>query len=162
MKKNSKAYKTIGEVAEILELDSVGNKTNTHTIRYWESEFKQIKPIMINKRRHYDDKNINVLNVLSQIAQKMGDVDTTINSLKKILLIDNSNIECISKIYKLLLTKSLLDEALENINLILKIDKDHYYAMRDKAYIYFLKNSFFDNRCYELILIILLAETVSW
>mgnify|MGYP003328035765 CR=1 FL=1 len=61
MKKSSKAYKTIGEVAEILELDSIGNKKNTHTIRYWEKEFKQIKPIIINKRRHYDDKNIDVL-----------------------------------------------------------------------------------------------------
>ena len=105
----------------------------------------------IDKNLAYEDikklstkyhKNINVLNVLSQIAQKMGDVDTTINSLKKILLIDKSNIECISKIYKLLLTKSLLDEALANINLILKIDKDHYEAIRDKAYIYFLKNNF--------------------
>ena len=47
MKKSLKAYKTIGEVAEILELDSIGNKKNTHTIRYWESEFKQIKPIII-------------------------------------------------------------------------------------------------------------------
>ena len=89
----------------------------------------------IDKNLAYEDikklstkyhKNINVLNVLSQIAQKMGDVDTTINSLKKILLLDKSNIECISKIYKLLLTKSLLDEALANINLILRIDKDHY------------------------------------
>ncbi len=107
----------------------------------------------IDKNLAYEDikklstkyhKNINVLNILSQIAQKMGDVDTTINSLKKILLIDKSNIEYLTKIYKLFLTKSSLDEALENINLILKIDKDHYYAMRDKAYIYFLKNSF-DN-----------------
>ena len=48
MKKNSKAYKTIGEVAEILELDSIGNKKNTHTIRYWESEFIEIKPELIN------------------------------------------------------------------------------------------------------------------
>ena len=60
MKKSSKAYKTIGEVAEILELDTIKNKKNTHTIRYWESEFKQVKPIIINKRRHYDDKNIAV------------------------------------------------------------------------------------------------------
>ncbi len=105
----------------------------------------------IDKNLAYEDikklstkyyKNINVLNVLSQIAQKMGDLDTTINSLKKILLIDKSNIVCISKIYKLLLTKSLLDEALANINLILRIDKDHYEAIRDKAYIYFLKNNF--------------------
>ena len=87
-------------------------------------------------------KNIKVLSVLSQIAQKIGDVDTTINTLKRILLIDNNNIECLSKIYKLFLTKSLLDESLANINLILRLDKDHYEAKRDKAYIYFLKNSF--------------------
>ena len=87
-------------------------------------------------------KNINVLNVLSQIAQKMGDVDTTINSLKKIFLIDNNNIEILSKIYKLFLSRSLLEEALANIELILRIDKDHYEAMRDKAYIYLLKDNY--------------------
>ncbi len=89
-------------------------------------------------------KNINVLNVLSQIAQKMGDIDTAIDSLKRILIVEKNNIECLSKIYKLFLTKSLLDEALENINLILKININNYEAMRDKAYIYFLKNDF-DN-----------------
>ena len=35
-------------------------------------------------------KNIKVLSVLSQIAQKIGDVDTTINTLKRILLIEIS------------------------------------------------------------------------
>ena len=80
MKKNPKAYKTIGEVAEILELDSVGNKTNTHTIRYWESEFKQIKPIIINKRRHYDDKNINLLKKIKFLLKDKG---MTISGAKK-------------------------------------------------------------------------------
>ena len=111
----------------------------------------------IDKNLAYEDikklstkyhKNINVLNVLSQIAHKMGDVDTTINTLKKILLIDNNNIEYLIKIYKLFLTKSLLDEALASINLILKIDKDHYETKRDKAYIYFLKNSFYNAKEY--------------
>ena len=72
MKKSSKAYKTIGEVAEILELDSVGSKKNTHTIRYWESEFKQIKPIIINKRRHYDDKNIDLLKKIKFLLKDKG------------------------------------------------------------------------------------------
>ena len=80
MKKSSKAYKTIGEVAEILELDSIGNKKNTHTIRYWESEFKQIKPIIINKRRHYDDKNINVLKKIKFLLKDKG---MTISGAKK-------------------------------------------------------------------------------
>ena len=100
----------------------------------------------INKKVAYKDivklsekyhKNLSVLNLLSQIAQKMGDVDTCINSLKKILLIEKNNIETLSKIYKLFLTKSFLDQALENINLILQIDEGHYEAIRDKAYVYF-------------------------
>ena len=104
-----------------------------------------------NKEQGYSDikklsekykKNLKVLNVLSQISQKMGDIDTTINSLKKILLIENNNIDLLSKIYKLLLTKTSLDEALENINLILRIEKNNYEAIRDKAYIYFLKKNF--------------------
>ena len=79
MKKISKAYKTIGEVAEILELASSGKK-NTHTIRYWESEFKQIKPIIINKRRHYDDKNINLLKKIKFLLKDKG---MTISGVKK-------------------------------------------------------------------------------
>ena len=80
MKKNSKAYKTIGEVAEILELDSIGNKKKTHTIRYWESEFKQIKPIIINKRRHYDDRSIDLLKKIKFLLKDKG---MTISGAKK-------------------------------------------------------------------------------
>ena len=82
-------------------------------------------------------KDIRVLNVLSQISQKMGDIDTTINSLKKILLIENNNVDLLSKIYKLFLIKSSFDEALKYIDTILRINMKHYEAMRDKAYIYF-------------------------
>ncbi len=111
----------------------------------------------INKEDGYRDikklsekykRNIKVLNVLSQISQKMGDIDTTINSLKKILLIENNNIDLLSKIYKLYLTKSLLDEALENINFILRIDGVHYESLRDKAYIYFIKNDYISAKKY--------------
>tara|TARA_A100001015_G_scaffold314303_1_gene423458 strand:- start:23 stop:403 length:381 start_codon:yes stop_codon:yes gene_type:complete len=80
MKKKSKAYKTIGEVAEILELESTGSKKNTHTIRYWESEFKQIKPFIINKRRHYDDKNVNLLKKIKFLLKDKG---MTISGVKK-------------------------------------------------------------------------------
>ena len=80
MKKSSKAYKTIGEVAEILELESTGSKRNTHTIRYWENEFKQIKPVIINKRRHYDDKNINLLKKIKFLLKDKG---MTVSGVKK-------------------------------------------------------------------------------
>ncbi len=80
MKKSSKAYKTIGEVAELLELESIGNKKNTHTIRYWETEFKQLKPIMINKRRHYNYKNIDLLMKIKFLLKDKG---MTISGAKK-------------------------------------------------------------------------------
>ena len=80
MKKSSKAYKTIGEVAEILELESTGDKKNTHTIRYWESEFRQIKPIIINKRRHYDERSIDLLKKIKFLLKDKG---LTISGVKK-------------------------------------------------------------------------------
>ena len=80
MKKNLKAYKTIGEVAEILELKLTRDRKNTHTIRYWENEFKQIKPIIINKRRHYDEKNINLLKKIKFLLKDKG---MTISGVKK-------------------------------------------------------------------------------
>tara|TARA_Y100000816_G_C25742989_1_gene390943 strand:- start:79 stop:459 length:381 start_codon:yes stop_codon:yes gene_type:complete len=90
MKKSSKAYKTIGEVAEILGLNSIANKKNTHTIRYWESEFKQVKPIIINKRRHYDDKTIDLLKKIKFLLKDKG---MTISGVKKQLNEDLFNID---------------------------------------------------------------------
>ena len=84
MIKNSEAYKTIGEVAKILELNSINNKTiTTNTIRFWEKEFKQIKPKILNgKRRYYDNKNIELLKKVHFLFKDQG---MTIKGVKKIL-----------------------------------------------------------------------------
>ena len=60
---NEKKYKSIGEVAKILNLiDKKTGKTLTHTIRFWEKQFKQIKPnIFSGRRRYYNDKTIDLL-----------------------------------------------------------------------------------------------------
>ena len=69
MDKSDNAYKTIGEVAKILNLKS--NKKGelpTHIIRFWETQFKQIKPKILNSNRRYYDKNcINLLLIFLQI-----------------------------------------------------------------------------------------------
>ena len=61
--KNNDAYKSIGEVAKILDLVNKKKGTlNTHTIRFWEKEFKQIKPKILNgNRRYYNNDTIEVL-----------------------------------------------------------------------------------------------------
>ena len=45
MNKEDNSYKTISEVVKILNLKSKkGDSLPTHTLRFWEKEFKQIKP----------------------------------------------------------------------------------------------------------------------
>ena len=82
--KNDTAYKTIGEVAEILELVNKKKGTlNTHTIRYWEKEFKQIKPkILSGCRRYYNNDNIKILKKVKYLLKEQG---MTINGVKKVL-----------------------------------------------------------------------------
>ena len=78
------AYKTIGEVAKDLNLVNLkSGKLNTHTIRYWEKEFRQIKPKILNgNRRYYDEKNILLLKKIHFLLKDQG---MTINGVKKIL-----------------------------------------------------------------------------
>ena len=82
--KSENAYKTIGEVVKILGLKSKSGKLlPTHTIRYWEKEFKQIKPkILSGNRRYYDQKNIDLIKKVYFLLKEQG---MTINGVKKIL-----------------------------------------------------------------------------
>jgi DNA-binding transcriptional MerR regulator len=84
MSKYKEAYKTIGEVAQILNLKSEKSQSiPTHTIRFWEKEFKQIKPkIFSGNRRYYDEKNINLLKKIHFLLKDQG---MTINGAKKLL-----------------------------------------------------------------------------
>ncbi len=84
MDKSFLAYKTISEVVKILGLKTKkGRSLPTHTIRFWEKEFKQIKPKILNgNRRYYDQKNIELLKKVHFLLKEQG---MTINGVKKIL-----------------------------------------------------------------------------
>ena len=81
------AYKSIGEVARLLNLINKKKGTlNTHTIRFWEKEFKQIKPkILTGNRRYYNVETIEILKKVKYLLKEQG---MTINGVKKLL---NSN-----------------------------------------------------------------------
>ena len=82
--KSDSAYKSIGEVAKILNLVNKKKGTlNTHTIRFWEKEFKQIKPkILAGNRRYY---NTDTIEVLKKVKYLLKDQGMTINGVKKLL-----------------------------------------------------------------------------
>jgi DNA-binding transcriptional MerR regulator len=87
--KSNKAYKSIGEVAKILNLVNEKKGTlNTHTIRFWEKEFRQIKPNILNgNRRYYNNDTIEVLKKVQYLLKDQG---MTINGAKKVLNSDKS------------------------------------------------------------------------
>tara|TARA_B100001121_G_scaffold195259_1_gene170582 strand:+ start:73 stop:450 length:378 start_codon:yes stop_codon:yes gene_type:complete len=83
-KKLNSAYKSIGEVAEILKLkNSQNGKLNTYILRFWEKQFKQIKPVIFNNRRRYYDKD--TVDLLMRIKYLLKDKGMTIKGVKKIL-----------------------------------------------------------------------------
>ena len=84
MDKSDSAYKSIGEVAKILNLKT--NKKGvvpTHIIRFWETQFKQIKPKILNSNRRYYDKTC--INLLKKVKFLLKEQGMTINGAKKIL-----------------------------------------------------------------------------
>jgi DNA-binding transcriptional MerR regulator len=88
--KSLKALKTIGEVALYLNLiNKISGKLQTHTIRYWETQFKQIKPmIRAGKRRYYSSHDVKLLSHIKFLLKEKG---LTIKGVKK-LLNDNDKV----------------------------------------------------------------------
>tara|TARA_Y100000590_G_scaffold48106_1_gene50991 strand:+ start:23 stop:427 length:405 start_codon:yes stop_codon:yes gene_type:complete len=84
MSKNDSEYKTIGQTAKKLNLiDKKTGNLQTHTIRYWETQFKQIKPkIMAGGRRYYSAKDIEIINYIKYLLKDQGH---TINGAKRII-----------------------------------------------------------------------------
>ena len=110
-KKIDQAYKTIGEVVKILDLKSRSHqKTPTHILRFWEKEFKQIKPkILRGNRRYYNKKNIELLLKIKFLLKQQG---MTIKGVKKILE-KNDTFEL----------DELLNKSIKTNNLVIKLKK---------------------------------------
>ena len=121
--KSDNAYKTIGEITKELGLvDKKTGRLQTHTIRYWETQFKQIKPtIRAGRRRYYSVKDFKIIMYIKFLLKEKG---LTINGVKKILnqpkthsLDDDINLG----IYKSdLKTTKIIKNKIKNISKIVK------------------------------------------
>ena len=121
--KNNRPYRTIGETAKKLNLiDKKTGQLQTHTIRYWETQFKQIKPtIGAGGRRYYSNKNIKIINYIKFLLKEKG---LTISGVKKIL--DEKGIDSIGDSVDFGVYKSefkstkLIKDKVKNISKIIK------------------------------------------
>ena len=115
--KNDDAYKNISEVAELLNLvNQKTGKISTHTLRFWEKEFKQIKPkIFAGKRRYYDAKTIETLKKIKFLLKDKG---MTIKGVKNQLLNEESKLD--EPINTTINTKNILKSKINKISKIAK------------------------------------------
>ena len=121
MSENKKTYKTIGEVAKILDLyDRKTGKPATYTIRFWEKEFKQIRPyIFSGKRRYYNHNTIEVLKKIKHLLKNEG---MTIKGVKKQLNYTNSKLD---EIKNKTINKKIIKTKLNKISNLIKEIKDN-------------------------------------
>ena len=115
--KSNDAYKNISEVAELLNLvNQKTGKISTHTLRFWEKEFKQIKPkIFAGKRRYYDAKTIETLKKIKFLLKDKG---MTIKGVKNQLLNEESKLD--EAINTTINTKNILKSKINKISKIIK------------------------------------------
>ena len=125
MKKSNEAYKSIGEVAKILNLiNKKDGSPSTHTIRFWEKEFKSVNPIILaGRRRYYDEKSIEVLKKIKFLLKNQG---MTIKGAKRALgTQDSFNLDdSINKSIKVGKKNLVLKKKVAKISKLIKEIKD--------------------------------------
>ena len=79
----NKKYLSISELSVALDLvNSFNKKPKNHILRYWEKEFTQIRPKIINGRRYYSKEQVEILKLIKFLLKNEG---LTINGVKSIL-----------------------------------------------------------------------------
>tara|TARA_Y100000768_G_C23706108_1_gene553601 strand:+ start:332 stop:700 length:369 start_codon:yes stop_codon:yes gene_type:complete len=121
MVKFDKTYKTIGEVAKILNLvNKKTGKLSTYTIRFWEKEFNEIKPrILAGNRRYYDNRSIEMLKKIQFLLKNKG---MTVRGVKKQLQSNNSYLD---EFNNKSINKQIIKTKIKKISNILKNIKNH-------------------------------------
>ena len=73
----------ITQLTNLLELtNKKSRKPQNHVLRYWEKEFIQIKPKILNKRRYYSTEQVELIKLIKYLIREKG---ITINGVKNIL-----------------------------------------------------------------------------
>ena len=116
----------ISELSKILNLvDPKTKKPLNHILRYWEKEFKQIKPKKINNRRYYSPKQVETVKLIKFLLKNKG---LTISGVKNVLdlntnKLDDHNSDSLKASYYLQNFKDKSKSILEKINRIKKYGK---------------------------------------
>ena len=82
---------SISEASKILNLiDTKTKKPLNHILRYWEKEFKQIRPKKINNRRYYSTEQIEIIKMIKFLLKNKG---MTILGVKELMNININKLD---------------------------------------------------------------------
>ena len=86
-----KKLTSISELSKILNLvDPMTKKPLNHILRYWEKEFKKIKPRKINNRRYYSSKQVEFIKTIKFLLKNKG---MTISGVKNLVKTDRNKLD---------------------------------------------------------------------
>ena len=122
--------KNITELSKSLNLiNPKTNKSNNYILRYWEKEFKQVKPVFINKRRYYTEKQVEIIKMIKFLLKDQG---MTISGVKNVLKsninsLDDYNSYSLQADYHRKIVKDKSKKILERLKKIKEYGKKNTY-----------------------------------
>ncbi len=120
----------ISELSKLLNIVNIKTKKpSNYVLRYWEKEFKQIKPTIIKNRRYYSKKQINIIRLIKFLLKEKG---MTINGVKNVLKsninsLDDYNSFSLKADYHRKIIKNKSKKILEKLKQIKKYGKKNSY-----------------------------------
>ena len=125
-----KKFISISEATKAIGLiDKKSKKPINSTLRYWETKFKQIRPIKINNRRYFTQKQVGLLKMIKFLLKNKG---MTISGVKNLL---NSNINKLDENSSISLKNDYLKNSLKykTKNILNKISKIKKYGKKNSS-----------------------------
>ena len=119
-----KKFVTISELSKILNLiDKRDEKPLNHILRYWEKNFKQLRPKKIKNRRYYSLKQVEIAKMIKFLLKNKG---MTISGVKNVLnlninKLDDRNSDGLKADYYKISIKNKSRNLLEKVNKIKKL-----------------------------------------
>ena len=120
----------ISELSKLLNL--VNPKTKkplNHVIRYWEKEFKIIKPKKINNRRYYSIKQVEIIKVIKYLLRNKG---MTISGVKRLINLNINSLD-VNKSHGLKTEYYKHNLKIKSRNLLDKINKIKSYGKKNSS-----------------------------
>ena len=124
---------SISDLSKLLNLTNKDKKPLNYILRYWEKEFKQIKPKIINNRRYYSKEQVEIIKMIKFLLKNKG---LTINGVKNVLKantnkLDDYNSDSLKTDYYKTVIKQKTNKILVRINKIKNYGKKNSFKSKN-------------------------------